>query len=147
MYSYCNQSFIEISGFSERELLGKPHSIVRHPDMPRTVFKFLWEQISRGKELNAFVKNLAKDGSYYWVFANVTPSLDINGKIIGYYSVRRKPNKDALSTVENLYKELKNIENKQGLDVSLNYLHEFFAKQSQTYFEAILRLQLGGKNA
>ena len=91
---YCNDEFVAISGYSERELLGKPHSIVRHPDMPRTIFKYLWDTLAQGKEVNAYVKNMAKDGSYYWVFANVCPSSSANGQIVAYNSVRRCPSEN-----------------------------------------------------
>ena len=141
--TYGNDDFARFSGYSEREFLYKPHNLIRHPDMPRTIFKFLWEEVSNKREINAFVKNLSKDGGYYWVFANVTPSVDITNKIIGYYSVRRRPNRAVLETISNLYKELKDIESAQGLDAGLAYLHEFFAKQDETYANAILRLQLG----
>ena len=66
--TFCNDYFMEVSGYSKEELIGKPHSIVRHPDMPKVVFKLLWETISQGKNINAVVKNLAKDGRYYWIF-------------------------------------------------------------------------------
>lgn len=141
--TYCNQAFIEVSGFSETELLGKPHSIVRHPDMPRTIFKFLWEEIAKKREVNAFVKNRSKDGGYYWVFANITPSVDVSNNIVGYYSVRRKPNKNALKAIEDFYRDLKNVEQSQGLEQGLQYFHNFFAKQHQTYANALLHLQLG----
>ena len=141
--TYCNQAFIEVSGFSESELLGKPHSIVRHPDMPRTIFKFLWEEISKNREVNAFVKNRSKDGGYYWVFANITPSVDIVNQIVGYYSVRRKPNRAALKVIEDYYRSLKDIEQAQGLEAGLQYFYDFFAKQNQTYANAVLHLQLG----
>ncbi len=85
---YGNQIFIEFSGYQEHELLGQQHNIVRHPDMPRGVFKFLWDTIQQKQECFAYVKNMSKDGGYYWVFANVTPSLDPNGQVEGFFSVR-----------------------------------------------------------
>jgi len=89
--TYGNQYFITVSGWKEEELLGKNHNILRHPDMPQSAFKVLYEHIENGKEWFGFVKNLRKDGGYYWVFANISPSYDSNGKMVGYYSVRRKP--------------------------------------------------------
>jgi len=79
--TYGNELFIKISGYDEKEFIGAPHSILRHPDMPRAVFALLWKQISKGEEIFAFVKNLAKDGSFYWVKAHATPSFDDNGKL------------------------------------------------------------------
>ncbi len=93
-----------MSMYSEKELLNAPHNILRHKDMPKIVFKLLWDRIKNKKSINAYVKNRTKDGSFYWVFANVTASLDKNGSIIGYYSVRRKPATKALETISNLYK-------------------------------------------
>jgi len=87
---YCNKIFVEISGYSESELLGKPHSIIRHPDMPKIVFKLLWDRIKKKQDIFAFVKNLCKDGGYYWVFANVTATLDTNGNIRDYWKRREE---------------------------------------------------------
>lgn len=143
--TYCNKAFIEISGFSEKELLGKPHSIVRHPDMPRSIFKFLWDEIQAKNEVNVFVKNLSKDGGYYWVFANVTPSVDIYDAINGYYSVRRKPSQKGIEVVSNLYKNIKEVESKGGIESGLAYFNEFFDKQNLSYKNFVLHLQLGDK--
>jgi PAS domain S-box-containing protein len=87
--TYGNRTFNEFSGFKENELLGTQHNIIRHPDMPRAVFKLLWDRIQAGQEVFAFVKNICKDGSFYWVLANVTPSYDAQGTLLGYFSVRR----------------------------------------------------------
>jgi len=75
--TYGNRIFIEFSGYSEAELLGAQHNIIRHPDMPRAVFNLLWDTIAQGNEIFAYVKNMSKDGGFYWVFANVTPSYDL----------------------------------------------------------------------
>lgn len=85
--TYANRIFMEFAGFEEDELLGVQHNIVRHPDMPRAVFKIMWETLQAGNEFFGYVKNMAADGSFYWTFANVTPTLDANGGIAGYYSV------------------------------------------------------------
>jgi len=81
--TYCNQPFLKIVGAAQEQLLHKPHNIIRHPDMPRIVFKLLWERIKAKQEIFAFVKNKSFDGGFYWVFANITASLDANGEIIG----------------------------------------------------------------
>jgi len=112
--TYGNRIFIEMSGYSEQELLGAPHSILRHPDMPRVVFKLLWDTIQAKREISAYVKNLAKDGSFYWVFANITPSCDPSGDLIGYFSVRRKPRPEAIQVVSGLYRSLLEVEKKAG---------------------------------
>ncbi len=112
--TYANRTFMHIAGYSEHELLGQQHNILRHPDMPRAVFQLLWGTIKQGQECFAFVKNLCKDGSFYWVFANITPDFDENHEICGYFSVRRMPNQDALKVIEPIYKEMLAAERAAG---------------------------------
>ena len=104
--TYCNRVFMHIAGYSEAELLGKQHNIVRHPDMPRGVFRFLWQTLQDGEEFFGYVKNMCKSGAYYWVFANVTPDYDARGRVVGYYSVRRKPSDQAIAALAPIYKEM-----------------------------------------
>lgn len=141
---YGNEIFIEFSGYSEEELLGTQHNIIRHPDMPRGVFKFLWDTIATGKEVFAYVKNMAKDGSFYWVFANVTPDVDHSGKIIGYLSVRRAPRRAAINVVEGLYKQMLEVERKAGpkdaCNASLNLLVSVLKDKGVTYDQLVLSL-------
>ena len=89
--TYANDVFIRMAKYSHTELMGAPHSIIRHPEMPRCVFKLLWDTLQSRQEVFAYVVNLAKDGSHYWVFAHVTPTFDEGGSVIGYHSNRRKP--------------------------------------------------------
>lgn len=103
---YANRVFIGLSGYTEAELLGSQHNIIRHPDMPRSVFKLLWDHIGAGQEFMGYVKNMAKDGSFYWVFATVTPDRDAARNIMGYTSVRRKPRSDAVKGVAGLYQAM-----------------------------------------
>lgn len=111
---YANRIFIALSGYTEAELLGSQHNIIRHPDMPRSVFKLLWDQIAAGQEFMGYVKNMAKDGSFYWVLATVTPDYDANRNISGYTSVRRKPRAEAVRAVEALYREMLAAESRAG---------------------------------
>lgn len=104
--TYANRTFCRLAGYTEHELLGQPHNLIRHPEMPRAVFKLLWDTLQSGQEIFAFVVNLAKDGAHYWVFAHVTPTFGPNGNIIGYHSNRRSPNRAALPTVERLYRAM-----------------------------------------
>lgn len=138
---YGNKSFIKLSGYSDQELLGSPHSILRHPDMPQIVFKMLWGRILKKEEIFAYVKNLSKDGSYYWVFANVTATTDAQGHIRDFHSVRRKPSSKSMEVIPTLYSELLSIEKKQGLEASRNFLDEQLDKQGMTYDEFVLSLQ------
>lgn len=104
--TYANRDFMAISGFAEPELLGQPHNLIRHPDMPRGVFKLMWDTLQGGSEFFGYVKNLCRDGSYYWVLANVTPDRDVGGQLRGYYSVRRRPAPSALAVIVPLYQRM-----------------------------------------
>jgi PAS domain S-box-containing protein len=104
--TYANDVFLRVSGYAEHEILGQPHSLIRHPDMPRCVFSLLWETIAQGHEIFAYVINLAKNGDHYWVLAHVTPTFGPTGNIIGYHSNRRTPDRAALSAIAPLYKAL-----------------------------------------
>ncbi len=100
-----NQSFIEMSGYSEEELLGQPHYILRHPDMPRLAFKDLWDTVKAGKKWHGYVKNLRKDGGYYLVYAVVIPNIR-RGELVGYTSVRRKPSRKKMEDALQLYAKM-----------------------------------------
>ncbi len=142
--TYANRTFMEYSGFTEQELLGAPHSIIRHPDMPRGVFKLLWDTVQNGVEICAYVKNMSKSGAFYWVFANVTPVVDANGSIVGYYSVRRKPKPQAISAVEPLYREMLQAEqrtnSKEAPSASVQLAVDKLKALSIEYDEFVLSL-------
>ena len=104
--TYANEVFLRVAQFTEEEVLGQPHNIIRHPDMPACVFKLLWDTIQDGREIFAYVVNRTKCGDHYWVFAHVTPSLDEAGKIIGYHSSRRRPEARVVKQVQGIYKVL-----------------------------------------
>ena len=139
--TYGNDIFIEMSGYSEKELLNAPHNILRHKDMPKVVFKLLWDRIENKKPINAYVKNLAKNGDFYWVFANVTASLDSSGNIIGYYSVRRKPSKKGVEAAQGLYAELLKVEKSQGVEASGKALGDKLKEIGVEYDELVISLQ------
>ena len=104
--TYANEVFIRVSGYSEEELIGAPHSLIRHPEMPRCVFQFLWDTIRARREIFAYVVNLARTGEHYWVLAHVTPSLGPTGEIVGYHSNRRVPSRQAVDQVRPIYAAL-----------------------------------------
>ncbi|MBS2020310.1 MAG: PAS domain-containing protein [Deltaproteobacteria bacterium] len=104
--TYANDVFLRIAGYTQAEVIGQPHSLIRHPDMPRCVFQLLWTTIASGKEIFAYVVNMAKNGDHYWVLAHVTPTFDGRGKIVGYHSNRRAPERSALAVIEPLYRQL-----------------------------------------
>jgi aerotaxis receptor len=104
--THVNKAFIDMSGYQEDELIGSPHSILRHPDMPSVAFKDLWDTVNRGEHWQGFVKNLRKDGGYYWVKATVIPNIR-QGQIVSYTSVRRKPSRTKVEESIKLYATLK----------------------------------------
>ncbi len=136
--TYCNELFTKMSGYKEEQLIGAPHNIVRHPDMPRIIFKLLWETIQGGHEIDAYVKNMSKNGEYYWVIANVTPSFNVRGDVIGYFSVRRKPTQAQLAIIEPLYRDLLMLEKQGGMDASYKKIEEILKQKEMSYEEFIL---------
>lgn len=142
--TYGNRIFIEFSGYSEDELLGSQHNIIRHPDMPRAVFKLLWDKIQAGNECFAYVKNMSKDGGFYWVFANVTPQFAMDGTITGYLSVRRKPKISGIQTVTGLYAAMLEAEKKAGpadaIATSTQILLDVLKENGLSYDELVLAI-------
>jgi len=104
--TYANEVFLRVAGYTEAEILGQPHNVIRHPAMPRAVFRLLWSTLQEGREIFAYVINLTKAGDGYWVFAHVTPSYDARHQVTGYHSNRRVPYPDALPKVKSLYATL-----------------------------------------
>jgi PAS domain S-box-containing protein len=140
---YGNEIFIKMSGYEEKELLGQPHNILRHPDMPRAAFKILYDHIQNGKEWFGYVKNLRKDGGYYWVYANISPTYDSTGKHIGYYSVRRKPRDGFKTIIEPIYKELLSIEATSGMEAAVEKVNELLNSKQMTFNELMIKIQKG----
>jgi len=138
--TYGNELFIKLSGYTEKELLGSPHSILRHPDMPKAVFKLLWETIQKGDELFSFVKNMAKNGDHYWVKTHVTPSYNDSNKVINYHSVRRRPKREAIRVIEPIYTEMLKIEKTSGIEASYSYLEGLLRQRGVSYDEFIFAL-------
>ncbi|EAK9945832.1 PAS sensor-containing signal transduction protein [Campylobacter lari] len=138
---YANEDFLKYSDYEINEILYKPHSIMRHPDMPRTVFKYLWDNIQLKREVFAFVKNKTKFDDYYWVFANVTASCDTNENILNYYSVRRKPKAEAIKTIEEIYKVLIRKEKEGGIKAGLEELNAVVKSYGMSYNELITQIQ------
>lgn len=104
--THGNQSFVEMSGFTEAELIGQPHHILRHPDMPKAAFQDLWDTVARGEKWSGYVKNLRKDGAYYWVLATVVVNVR-EGVVVGYTSVRRKPSRERIAECIELYRQMR----------------------------------------
>ena len=143
--TYANEVFLRVALYEETEVLGKAHNLIRHPDMPRCVFRFLWERIADNHEVFAYVINRCKNGDHYWVFAHVTPTIDSNGRITGYHSSRRVPSQSALDVIKPLYAELLAIESKhrtprEQWQASLPVLVEKLESMGLSYDELIFKL-------
>ncbi len=144
--TYANDVFLKIADYTEQEVIGKPHSIIRHPEMPRCIFKLLWDTISAGDEIFAYVLNQTKYGDYYWVLAHVTPTYGENREIIGYHSNRRVPNREAITIIQALYRRLKEVEDaesnaKIGLQNSFNILTQLMEEQEMRYDMFMYKMQ------
>jgi len=131
--TYTNPIFMKISGYTQGELLDKPHSILRHPDMPKVIFQYLWKNIKEGNEVIAYVKNLCKDGSYYWVIAQVRVAKNPDGSFRNYVSTRRCITPAAKEKISALYKKLVEIENAEGVDASYAALEAFLQENGQSF--------------
>ena len=141
--TYINRLFCQLSDYSEEECLGSPHSIIRHPDMPRCIFYLLWERIKAGQEVFAYVKNRSKNNDYYWVIAHVTPSFDSGGNMIGYHSNRRTPNRQVLEEIiiplyrKLLAEEQQHSSRKDGIQASVQLLNKTMQTMGKSYDEFI----------
>ncbi len=135
--TYANRGFMDIVEMDEHTLIGAPHNIIRHPDMPKIIFKYLWSYLQNAEEIHAYVKNICADGSYYWVMANVTPSY-LNGKIVGYHSSRRSPSPKAMEVIKPLYEKLLQAEKIGGISASEKLMNELLKEKGLNYDEFIL---------
>lgn len=143
--TYANDVFMRVAGYTERELMGKAHSIVRHPDMPRCAFKYVWDVIASGQEIFAYVINQTKSGDYYWVFAHITPRFDAAGKVVGYHSSRRCPKREAIEKIAPIYAQLVGIERSHsdrhaGIEASLAALVKTLHDAKVSYEEFVFSL-------
>lgn len=143
--TYGNRAFIHYSGFAESELLGQPHNIIRHPDMPKAIFRLMWHTLQAEQEFFGYVKNLRKDGGYYWTYANITPSYSENNNVIGYFSVRRKPHARRLELFSGLYREMIKVENQynnsqEAMDRSIQLLNEVLQYRDKNYDEFLVAI-------
>ena len=145
--TYCNRIFVEMAGWSRFELIGANHNIIRHPDMPKIAFKVAWDLIQNKKEFFGFVKNLRKDGGFYWVFAYITPDLDLNGNIVGYTSFRKKPSRKGIEFMSEVYKKLVEAEKSGGMSASYELLKEMLNANDEDvvekYHKLVFDLQRG----
>jgi PAS domain S-box-containing protein len=128
--TYVNPIFIKISGYAHGELLGKPHSILRHPDMPKVIFKYLWENLQKNNDVVAYVKNLCKNGNYYWVLATVKTAKNPDGSFRNHMSTRRCITENAKEIISKLYKELLHVEKSEGVEKSQEIFENFLTQNN-----------------
>ena len=133
--TFANKNFCDISGYSESELLGAPHSIVRHPDMPGSIFFLIWNSLLRGEPVSGVIKNLAKSGKYYWVIADFDIKKDKNGNIKSFTAFRRASPQHVIDEVEELYDTMLNIEKRKGIQTALSYLESYLEDKGMNYEE------------
>jgi PAS domain S-box-containing protein len=131
--TFVNKNFCDISGYSEDELIGVPHNIVRHPDMPKAVFSLIWKRLLSGRAVSGIIKNLAKDGRYYWVIAELEPKFDKKGNIISLTAFRRAAPDYVIEVAEDLYEVMLKIEKRYGMKSSTEYLEGFLEEKETTY--------------
>lgn len=150
--TYTNDVFVRVSGYREDELVGAPHSLIRHPDMPRSVFRLLWDVIEKRDEIFAYVVNMARNGDHYWVLAHVTPSYAADGRVVGYHSNRRVPSRRAVDAIRPVYAALLAEERKHerkvdGIAAATAVLTSTLRSLGQSYEEFVWGLtnaDLGG---
>ncbi len=135
--TYGNDKFVEISGYKDCELIGSPHSILRHPDMPQAVFYVMWHSIKKGKNIMAVVKNLSKNGNHYWVTTDFDIQRNREGKIRNYIAFRQVASKNIVTVIEPLYAKMIEIEKEHGMDASVNYLEAFLEEKKMSYNQFI----------
>lgn len=144
---YVNEDFIDVSGYDEYELIGQAHNVIRHPDMPKVIFKFLWDSIKSSQNIHVVIKNMAKTGRFYWVITDFKIIADSDGEIVGYFGTRKSVSQDIIiKFIEPLYKKLLEIEKTRGINASEEYLVSFLEERNKTYTEYIDHLVATGKD-
>ncbi|WP_040566208.1 PAS domain-containing protein [Magnetospirillum molischianum] len=144
--TYANKTFLDVSEYRERDVMGKPHNMIRHPDMPRLMFSKLWSRLKRGREMFAYVLNRTSLGNHYWVLAHVTPSFNTDQQIVGFHSNRRVPDRAALNEVIlPLYQKLNDLERQapdpeSGITAADVYLRKMLQEKGVGYDQFIFSL-------
>ncbi|KFF10333.1 PAS domain-containing protein [Flavobacterium hydatis] len=143
---YVNDTFSKVSGYDESELVGQPHNIIRHPDMPKVIFKVLWDNIKMGKKFHGIIKNLAKSGEYYWVITDFDYIVSEDAKILKYIARRKAISAGVVEKIEDLYKKLSKIEEVSGIEASEKYLTGYLEDHNLDYVELITKLMMDDLN-
>ena len=137
---YYNPTFLEINGYKGVSLIHKPHNILRHPDMPKTIFRIIWSIIEQGLPIQALIKNKTNDGKYYWALINWKVQKDKRNKIISYVAYARQAPNAAIKKIEPLYNEMLKIEKEHDIDSALAYLHGYLDEEELTYSQYMKKL-------
>ncbi len=131
---YTNHYFKKITGYKEEELVGRPHSIIRHPDMPKIIFTLMWQRLKENQNILTILKNRTKDGDYFWITTSFqTTHSEVTKKENGYMAVTYAADKQAIKEIEPLYKKLLDIEKDEGEVASIKYLLDFFEENGTNY--------------
>jgi aerotaxis receptor len=142
---YCNQDFIELSGYSERELIGQPHSLLRHKEMPAGIFYLLWHTLKQKKEFNGFIQSRCKNGDSYWAFTNISPVYSLNNQLLGYTGAQRQPNPAATTLFSMYYEQMLEEEGsnptEQDAKKSLQLLTDLVSATGDDYEASVFKLQ------
>ena len=139
--TYANDYFVEICGYSHEELIGKPHNTIRHPDMPRILFKLMWQRIQSGQNVLVIVKNKRKDGRYYWIVTDFEAKKDkLTNEVLSYTAFRKAAPREAIEKISPLYKKLIELEKIGGMKVSEKYLLWHLDEKNLSYDEFINKL-------
>ncbi len=137
IFLYANEAFIDVCGYDDYELINKSHNILRHPDMPKVIFKLLWENLNRGNPYHIIIKNMSKTGRYYWISNDIRVNKDREG-IVSYTGQQSSVSKEVIEEfIEPLYKKLLQIEKVSGAQASENYLVGFLEEKNKSYVEYI----------
>jgi len=137
-----SQTFVEISGYKESELISSEHSLFRHPDMPKTIFKFIWDRLNRGMPTKAVIKNVTKCGNHFWALTSIEVKKDRDSDEVRNFIAYRTPiSKDVKNTIATLYKNLSDVEEDKGIDAATDYLQGYLDERRVSYDEFIDRLE------
>jgi PAS domain S-box-containing protein len=138
----ASQTFVELSGYKESELITSAHSLMRHPDMPKTVFKIIWDKLNRGQNVKAVIKNLTKCGNHFWAFTSIEVKKDRDsGTIRNYIAYRSAINSNVKFKIESLYDSLRSIEEEKGMEDTINYLQGYLDERRVSYDEYMDQLE------
>ncbi|MES9898614.1 MAG: PAS domain-containing protein [Sedimenticola sp.] len=142
---YVNRVFMRVANYPEQALLGRQHSMIRHPDMPQGIVRWMWNTLEQGHEFLGYVKNISSGGRFFWAFTSITPDWGTDDELLGYHYVGRKVNASALKVIEPLYREMLGLERAQQLEkdaerVSIELLKKRLTASSTSYDEFVLSL-------